>query len=608
MPGIAGIISKDKRIDLHKQMNPMLQSLCNEPFYRSGTYFNESLGLAVGWTSHRDSFSDCMPVWNERRDVCLIFIGEDFSDQGDIQELRAKGHVFENGKAHYLIHLYEEAGPKFFEKLNGWFSGLLLDLRERKLVLFNDRYGMNRIYYHENSDGFYFSSEAKSLLKVLPGLRQLDPQGLGEFMACGCVLQNRSLFRGVALMPGGSAWVFSPGQPVLKADYFQKESWEQQPLLSGPDYFEKLRETWRRILPRYFNGPQCAALSLTGGVDSRLILACAPCPPGKLPCYTFGGMYRDCADVAISRRVAEICRQPHETIPITREFFSEFPDLVNKVVSVTDGTLDPSGTADLFVNRIARHTAPVRVTGLNGGEILRSLIMFKPGRGRRWNFLAPQLREHIQAAAGTYNQEIKGHRLSFIAFKQAAWYLYARLAIERSQLTIRSPYFDNELVALAFQAPAEMRGIEPALNLIAEASPALKALGTDRASLLRSIPGVTFARHQLQEFTFKAEYAYDYGMPRWLARMDHLLAPFHFEKLFLGRHKFYHFRVWYRDELSRYVREILLDSRARSRSYVHGPGVEKLVLDHTAGRANHTVEIHKLLALELLQRQMLDQN
>ena len=47
-------------------------------------------------------------------------------------------------------------------------------------------------------------------------------------------------------------------------------------------------------------------------------------------------------------------------------------------------------------------------------------------------------------------------------------------------------------------------------------------------------------------------------MPQWLARIDHVLSPFRLERLFLGRHKFCHFRVWYRDALSRYVREVLV--------------------------------------------------
>jgi len=43
-------------------------------------------------------------------------------------------------------------------------------------------------------------------------------------------------------------------------------------------------------------------------------------------------------------------------------------------------------------------------------------------------------------------------------------------------------------------------------------------------------------QHLYEEFTVKSEYAYDYGMPQWLARIDHILAPLHLEELFLGRH------------------------------------------------------------------------
>ena len=79
-----------------------------------------------------------------------------------------RGHEFTPDDASYLVHLYEEMGYDFLERLNGAFSGVLLDLREQKFVLFNDRYGVNRIYYHEDKAGFYFSSEAKALLKILP--------------------------------------------------------------------------------------------------------------------------------------------------------------------------------------------------------------------------------------------------------------------------------------------------------------------------------------------------------------------------------------------------------------------------------------------------------
>ena len=318
---------------------------------------------------------------------------------------KPRGTDLRESGAGWLVHLYEELGPAFFKNLNGWFSGLVLDLREKKVILFNDRYGVNRIYYHETQKGFYFASEAKALLKVLPETRQLDNQGLGDILSCGCVMQDRTLFRGIRLLPVASAWAFSAGRQVGKEQYFRAEEWENQSQLTPSEFYDSLKAVWTKRLPLYLNGNEPVALSMTGGVDSRMILAAAKTEPGKLPCYTFGGMYRDCADVKISRAVTRICQQPHETIALDRTFLSEFPALAAKVVYITDGTLDVTGATDLYVHRRARQIAPVRMSGLNGGEILRRLIMFKPRVGmgatssirRSWSMLKPP-RRHTQGS------------------------------------------------------------------------------------------------------------------------------------------------------------------------------------------------------------------
>src|SRR2546427_755413 len=111
-----------------------------------------------------------------------------------------------------------------------------------------------------------------------------------------------------------------------------------------------------------------------------------------------------------------------------------------------------------------------------------------------------------------------------------------------------------------------------------------------------------------QDFTFKAEYAYDTGMPQWLARLDHLLAPLRLERLFLGRHRFYHFRVWYRDELGPYVKDVLLDPRTRQRPYLRGDCLADMVKGHLRGYRNYTTQIHKVLTLELIHRQIIERN
>src|SRR5262249_2474339 len=159
-----------------------------------------------------------------------------------------------------------------------------------------------------------------------------------------------------------------------------------------------------------------------------------------------------------------------------------------------------------------------------------------------------------------YRAALRVHPLSFIAFRQVPWHHYGLFALEQTQLSVRSPYLDNQLVRTAFRGPAAaFASPDLCLRLIADGDPHLRGIRTD--------PGLagnrlSLASRAMHEILFRAEYAYDYGMPQWMARVDHALAPLHLERLFLGRHKFTHFRVWYRGPLASYVRDVLLDSRA----------------------------------------------
>ena len=97
-------------------------------------------------------------------------------------------------------------------------------------------------------------------------------------------------------------------------------------------------------------------------------------------------------------------------------------------------------------------------------------------------------------------------------------------------------------------------------------------------------------------------------MPQWLAKLDHAVAPLRLERLFLGRHKFHHFRVWYRDEVSRWLREVLLESDARSRPYLRPNSLEEILKAHSSGQRNYAFEIHKILTLEFIQRKLIELN
>ncbi|NIR50638.1 hypothetical protein GWO43_26065, partial [candidate division KSB1 bacterium] len=408
MPGIAGILSKIPLERNEEHLHRMIDCMMHEPFYTSGTYINHQLGLFTGWVCHRGSFSDCMPVVNEKKDLFLLFSGENFADKEVTDRLKKNGHEFDPSNASYLIHLYEEEGDGFLQLLNGWFHGLLVDLRQYKAVLFNDRYGMQRIYYHESKDAFVFASEAKSLLAILPELKQIDPDSFGEFFSCGCVLQNRTLFSNVFLLPGGSAWTFGKDGGVKKDHYFKPTVWENQPALEKEVFYQRLKETFSNILPRYFHSKQPIAMSLTGGLDTRMILATRNDHTDALPCYTFGGMHRDSYDVKVARKIADACQQTHQVLRLDEKFLSDFPNLAEKTVYITDGSLGVNGSPELYINRLAREITPIRMTGNYGSEVLRSVRAFKPDPQNK-KFLDPDFMQYVQNAERTFADISKGH-------------------------------------------------------------------------------------------------------------------------------------------------------------------------------------------------------
>lgn len=605
MPGIVGLITRIPGEYAERQLAAMLDTMSHESFYGKGTWTDESLGAYVGWSVQKGSFADGMPLVNETGDVVLVLAGEEFPQPGTAARLRAHGHALGSAEASYLVHLYEE-DSSFPAGLNGFFHGLLVNRAEGTATLLNDRYGMQRLYYHESKDAFYFAAEAKAILAVRPELRSLDEASLGEIIALGAVLENRSLFQGIFVMPAGSLWRFRNGVIEHRGTYFKPGEWEGQSTLDPDSYYRELREAFSENLPRYFVGRQRVAMSLTGGLDTRAVMAWYEGPEGSLPCYTFGGAYRDCRDVAVARRVARVCGQPHEVIQVGADFLSRFPQLAERSVYLTDGCADVSYSPPFYVSQQARDIAPVRMTGNYGDQILRRFRAFKPTTPAAEMF-RPELLAHVVAAHETYNRAVDTHPLSFAAFRQAPWHHSNLLALEQTQLVQRSPFLDNDLVRISFRAPAcAVENNQARLQLIADGNPALRQIRTDIGvgGTHEAFPGAIVRRGQ--DFTFKAEYAYDHGMPQWVARIDHALSPFHLERLFLGRHKYYHFRVWYRDALSKYVQEMLLDPLTLCRPYLNRKSVEAIVRGHLKGGRNYTTEIHKLLSLELLHRLFID--
>lgn len=574
----------------------------HEDFYATGTFSAPELGVHAGWIAHENSFASGQVFQNEQKDMALIFSGECFVDAAVKNQLKQNGHIFSEKGGDWLVHFYEEHGAQFFEKLNGLFSGLLIDRRQRRVFLFNDRYGMERVYWHENPDAFYFASEAKALLRVLPALREFDREGVAQFLGVGCALAGRTLFRDVQLLPGGSRWVFENGN-IRREKYFSPETWEALPKLQGPEYEAQFRAVFERILPRYYQSDSKIGISLTGGLDTRLIMACHPHDPHRETSYTFTGPAGQTLDDRVAARVATACGLEHQLLRLDSDFFSNFGAHADKTVFVTDGCSGITGAHEIYFHKQARPLASLRLTGNYGSEICRAITTFKPLR------LAPEIfnTSFLPAvnAAANHLAAQKTHPDTFAAFQEVPLNLFGNLAAGRSQISFRTPYMDNELVALAYQCPAELKKSSlPSMRLVKACSPALDRIPTDRGFISdRSDPEI-FARRVFAEVTFKLDYCSNAGLPHPFGPLDPVFKPIVRALGIAGLHKFLKYSTWFRDSLAPFVTERVTAAAKQADGFWNAQSLEQLAREHLSGGKDFPSEINAALTLESLQRQL----
>ncbi|MCL7419432.1 MAG: hypothetical protein M8364_00810 [Methylobacter sp.] len=593
MPGIAGIVSRRPADECQRLVEAMVKSMKYEPFYASGTCFAPEIGVYGGWVAHDGSFAARQSAHGDPDAVSLLFSGECFFPSPDT---RAGADVDR------LPYLYEAEGERFVEQLNGLFSGLLIDRKQKRALLFNDRYGIERIYVYEDDDGTaFFASEAKALLRVVPELRAFDDEGVAQFLTFGCTLAGRTLFRDVRFLPGGSVWTFDKHTGNRKEQYFRPEQWESQAALTEEAFEREFLETFARILPQYVSSDSLTGISLTGGLDTRMIMAGIHGNAIKPTCYTFSGLTEDTLDVRLAARVAQVCGLEHQVLRIGTDFLTDFGRHVDRTVFVTDGCAGALTAHEIYFNEQGRALSPIRLTGNFGSEILRSMSTFKPA-----NFPAALIdadfKQFIESSAQRVFDKQKTHPVAFAAFQEIPWNLFGTLAAGRSQVTFRTPYLDNEVVALAFRAPASSR-LSPrsALRFVHENNPALGGIPTDRGVIWGGRGPSFMIRRLFSEFTFKLDYLHKEGLPHTLSQLDPLIGALSKFGM-LGLHKFLPYRSWFRRELAAYIGDVLNAAQTRQSPYWNSQFLASIAADHSGGRKNYIREIHAILTLEATER------
>jgi asparagine synthase (glutamine-hydrolysing) len=458
---------------------------------------------------------------------------------------------------------------------------------------------------YEGEDEFIFASEAKSLLRVRPALRAIDPQGLAQYLRFNCVMGGKSLFKGISLLPPGSSWVFADGAAPQKQRYFSFRDWEERPNLKGEEFYDKFEETVTRVFPSYMEGTQAVGLSLTAGLDTRVILAAANGQKQHLPCYTFGGTWGEIFDIRTARKLAAMCDQPFEAIKLNEQFLREFPSLAQQSVYMSDGTHDACGAHDVYFNRIVRKLAPIRLTGKFGSEVVRTRRLIRSGDFPR-RLLQPWFVPFLDEAKTFDHITQAKHPLTRVVSEEVPWYEYGRVAVEQGEVLLRTPYMDNQLIELMYQAPPEVRASR---ELQARY---VKSRGGDLAGLSTDLGVIGSGNRLVRKLTyiplwmlFKAEFTYLYAAPHWLTWADRKLEKLRLERILAGRQKYEGYRIWFKTHFADFIRGTLLNPQARCTEFFDRASVTRVVTGHTAGTHNYLNEVNKMLTVELIYSSLL---
>ena len=345
-------------------------------------------GLALGMRrlSIIDLKTGRQPVWNETRDVAVIFNGELYNYRELRDRLILSGHRFTTqSDTEILVHAWEEWGEDCLDELRGMFALALLDLRKRYataplLFLARDPLGIKPLYYTQTGDAFAFASEVRALLAGGVALKQLSRDALTSYFLFGSVSEPVTMLEGVfSLPPGHRMLLYVPERrrmPRARAWWDPTGSPTAKDARRTRDFssaVRALRPLLQDAVRAHLIADVPVGLFLSSGLDSSAIAALAARERTGICSFTltFPGTTYD--EAPLARGVAKHCGTQHREIPLKGD--AVVSRLDEAVAALDQPSMD--GINTYFVSWAAREAGlKVALSGLGGDELFGGYPQF----------------------------------------------------------------------------------------------------------------------------------------------------------------------------------------------------------------------------------------
>lgn len=210
MCGIAGLLGGNS-INA-ETLDAMGQTLSHRGPDEYGIYQIGELGLVHRRLSIIDLETGRQPIFNEDESICVSFNGEIYNYNSLRKTLSSSGHTFTtNTDTEVLVHLYEEHGPSFIDKLDGMFAFALWDSNKNQLLLARDPFGIKPLLLASDGDRIAFGSELPPLLESGVDHGGIHQQSIQQYFSLGYIPAPNTVFKNIRKLEPGESIVISNG-------------------------------------------------------------------------------------------------------------------------------------------------------------------------------------------------------------------------------------------------------------------------------------------------------------------------------------------------------------------------------------------------------------
>lgn len=392
MCGIAGFIGGSSAPEsVQATLRAMIRTLHHRGPDGNGYHIGEGVGLAHARLSIIDLATGEQPIRNERGTVWTVFNGEIFNYLELRTVLEGQGHRFyTQSDTEVIVHLYEQYGDDFVGQLNGQFAIALWDAERRRLLLARDRAGIRPLFHTRAHGRFWFGSEVKALLAVVPERARLHPLGLVQALNYWGAVDPTTLFEGVESLPAGHVMtVESDGRTAMRR-YWDWQFPSESPRRCAAAFgsvdaaADALRGVLIDAVRLQLRADVPVAAYLSGGLDSSAIVALVR-GFTDTPLRTFSVAFDDAEfDESVHQAaMVDYLGTEHTTLHCSRRAIGEaFPALIGH----TEAPVLRTAAVPMMLLAREVHAAGYKVvlTGEGADEVFGGYDIFKEAKVRRF--------------------------------------------------------------------------------------------------------------------------------------------------------------------------------------------------------------------------------